>query len=124
MRSKPLGLLAAGILLAACGRNTVEQKPVAESTFMPEATPKVDTDLPQQLPVSTVDPATAKSAWVEGVAAYENGGYAEAAQKLEVASCRRLLASPSKHRVERERLGVSEELFGNLGRRTTGAMPE
>jgi Flp pilus assembly protein TadD len=85
MRSKPLGLLAAGILLAACGRNTVEQKPVAESTFMPEARPKVDTDLPQQLPVPTVDPATAKSAWVEGVAAYENGGYAEAAQKLEVA---------------------------------------
>ncbi|HJQ99770.1 MAG TPA: tetratricopeptide repeat protein [Candidatus Polarisedimenticolaceae bacterium] len=86
MNSKPLGLLAAGILLAACGRgNDVEQSVVAESTFMPAATAKVDTDLPKELPVTVVDPVTAKKAWSEGVAAYESGSFAEAATKLDVA---------------------------------------
>jgi len=88
MDTRSLGLLAAGCLLAGCGRSKdvgIDKPLTADSSFMPAATAQVDTDLPAVLPVATVDPATAKTAWVEGVAAYQSGDFAEAAKKLDVA---------------------------------------
>src|SRR5262245_63384773 len=83
MNSRVLGLIAAGCVLSAC-----REIDVTKDASIPASAPVtagVDTEIPAQLPVPPVDAATAKSAWNEGVVAFEAGGFAEAARKLEVA---------------------------------------
>src|SRR5262245_66435670 len=83
MNSRVLGLIAVGCLLSACG-----EIDVTNDSSIPASAPVtsgVDTEIPPQLPVPPVDAATAKSAWAEGVVAFEAGGFAEAARKLETA---------------------------------------
>lgn len=108
------GLLTAAALLAACGTGGTAPKPAAPAgsllseegtaipATLPAATPAALPALPEAAP-APVDAATAKAAWKDGVAAFENGDYGTAVDTLKVA-----VAGRSDDAYARYLLGLSE----------------
>lgn len=87
-----LGLLASGALLAGCSHDATRDEATllaTQGTAQPaslgvSSAPPLTADLPEP-PLGPVDPAAATSAWKDAVELYDNGDYAGAIPKLELA---------------------------------------
>ena len=88
------GLLACGALLVGCSHDAsgdgrspsplVENRPEAAASLAAATTPP-STGVSAETLQTPVDPATAKAAWREGVALFDDGDYAAASDRLKTA---------------------------------------
>ncbi len=79
-----LGLFAAGGLLAGCSDDVRGEGGAIQASLAASPTQLVPTTLPEPN-LEPVDAATAKAAWRDGVALFDNGDYAAASDKLKTA---------------------------------------
>ena len=79
-----LGLLASGAVLTGCSDDAPGDGAVLPTLTVASATPSASIALPQPTQ-EPVDAATAKAAWKEGVALFDNGDYRAASDKLKTA---------------------------------------
>lgn len=79
-----LGLLASGAVFTGCSDDARGDGAVLPTLTVASATPSASIALPQPTQ-EPVDAATAKAAWKEGVALFDNGDYRAASDKLKTA---------------------------------------